>query len=361
MKRFNTYALVAALALGGAGVTFGADNGMDANNNMQTQSQMAGQQADQSTQREVRSTLAKVVNDAVSTNHFDNLNGYLAKSDKDRLSDMKKTDVNDLNSAINQFRADFKNKYNQDFDIQSEHFNDALIQAGQDKKSASVMIPNADLDAAGSNLNRNDLNSSNLNSSNAQTHSQNYTPATPAPPAQPGMTNGAPADRTLNTPPGEVTASNRNGQQSGATVDTTYSGKATGPASSGSNANSTVHGNDVNANPGLKRADDNMASNTSTVNTGTELNNNGAPMNTAIATAGSDTLHLVNEGHIMNAWRLDVPDQISAEQLKQNLVKQIRMLDDQKATWPSDVNAAYRSVAYHVLHSFSDSSLASER
>jgi hypothetical protein len=171
------------------------------------------------------------------------------------------------------------------------------------------------------------------------------------------MTNGAPSDRVLNTPAGQVTSSNRNGQQSGTADNGMTSGKATGPASAGENANSTVHGNDTAANPGVKP--DEMAKNTSTINTNTNLNNNA--LDSGLASAGSLTLNLVNEGHVMNAWRLDVPDQISTQQLKQNLIKHIQMLDDQKATWPSDVNAAYRATAYHVLQSFSDSSLASER
>lgn len=341
MKRFNTYLLVAAMAAAGVSYASAADVTNNGSNTVSTDVQ-AGQQADASTQREVRSTLAKVVNDAVSTNHFDNLNGYLAKSDKDRLSDMKKMNVDDLNNAINQFRADFKSKYNQDFDIQGDHFKDAMIQSGQDKKSATATLANADLSNAGS-----------LNSTNT-TVTQNYTTPNNSTPPQPGMTNGAPADRVLNTPPGMVTASNRNGQQSGAADDGSTSGKATGPASSGGNANSTVHGNDTNANPGLKPADQNMATNTTVTNTNTNLNN-------GIASAAGTTLNLINEGHIMNAWRIDLPDQISAEQLKQNLVKHIQMLDDQKATWPADVNAAYRATAFHVLQSFSDSSLASER
>ncbi len=343
MNRFNTYLLVAAMAVSGISYATAADTGT--NYNTASTDVQAGQQADASTQREIRSTLAKVVNDAVYGNRFDNLNGYLAKADKDRLVDMKKMNVDDLNSAISQFRADFKNKYNQDFDIQSDHFNDALIMAGQDKKSATARLANADLSNAGIN--------GNLNSTNT-TITQTNPPVDNTTPPQPGMTNGAPADRVLNTPPGMVTSSNRNGQESGAADNGSTSGKATGPASSGSNANSTVHGNDTNANPGLKPADQNMATNTTVTETNTNLNN-------GIASAGGITLNLVNEGHIMNAWRLDIPDQISAEQLKQNLVKHIQMLDDQKATWPADVNAAYRATAFHVLQSFSDSSLASER
>ena len=339
MKRLNTYLLVAAMAVSGMSYATAADINTNVGNNTAKTDMQAGQPADASTQREIRSTLANVVNDAVSPNHFSNLHGYLAKADKDRLIDMKKATVDDLNSAINQFRADFKNKYNQDFDIQGDHFKDAMITAGQDKKSATASLVNADLANAGGNS---------LNSTNT-TITQTNTPSNNSTPPQPGMTNGAPADRVLDTPPGMVTSSNRNGQQSGAADDGSTSGKATGPASSGSNANSTVHGNDTNANPGLKPADANMATNTTVINSN------------SIASAGDVTLNLVNEGHVMNAWRIDVPEQISTEQLKQNLVKHIQMLDDQKATWPSDVNAAYRSVAYHVLKSFGDSSLASER
>ena len=352
MKRFSTYMLVAAMAVSGAGFAVAADTDINVN---RTNTEMAGNtQADAATQREARNTLAKVINDGVTADKFDNLRGFLAKDDKDRLADMKTTKVDDLNVAINQFRADFKNKYNQEFDIQGDHLSNAMVLAGQDKKSATVTLSNADLGA--SNLNNNGAIDRTTVDRTSTINNPNYTPANkPAP----GMTDGAPADRVLNTPPGTETVSNRNGAMSGAADNSSTSGKATGPASNGSNANSTVHGNDTMANPGVKAIDN---SNTMTTNTTTSMPP-AAGINGGLASAAGagTTLNLVNEGHIMNAWRINIPDQISAEQLKQNLTKHIQMLDDQKATWPSDVNAAYRATASHVLQAFSDSSLASER
>ena len=48
------------------------------------------------------------------------------------------------------------------------------------------------------------------------------------------------------------------------------------------------------------------------------------------------TLNLINEGPIVAAWKINIPDEITGEQLKGNLIKHIQMLDDQKATWPAD-------------------------
>jgi hypothetical protein len=292
------------------------------------------------------------VNDAVTADKFDNLRGYLAKADKDRLVDMKTTKVDDLNAAINQFRNDFKNKYNQEFDIQGDHLSNAMVFAGQDKKSATVTLSNADLGAG----NLNNGNGINRTDTVTTTTPPAYTP-TPANTNQPGMTNGAPADRTLNTGPDQVTVSNRTGEMSGTASNSSSSGKATGPASNGENANSTVRGNDTTANPGVRNLDHTMATDTTTTTTLPPA----AGINGGLASATGVSINLVNEGHVMNAWRINIPDQISAEQLKQNLVKHIQMLDDQKATWPSDVNAAYRATACHILQAFGDSSLASER
>jgi len=48
-------------------------------------------------------------------------------------------------------------------------------------------------------------------------------------------------------------------------------------------------------------------------------------------------------------WKLCVPDNEDAQKLHDSLLRQITMLDDQKATWPSDVNDASRMVNHHVL------------
>jgi len=253
------------MVVSGASFAIAADTDNLSNTGAQMR-QITAQQADESTQKEVRNMLAHVVNDAVTPNKFSSVISYLSKADKERLADSKNANVDDLNGAINQFRNDFKNKYNQDFDLSSDQLKDAMVYAGQDKKSATVSLANPDLNNAGAN----------------------YSPAQ------------------------------------------------------------------------LNNGTNNSVSNTGANSPSGQLNNSVTPpADTSLASA--TTLNLINEGHIMNAWRINIPDQITGEQLKGNLIKQIQMLDDQKSTWPSDVNAAYKATAYHVLQAFTDSSLASER
>lgn len=173
----------------------------------------------------------------------------------------------------------------------------------------------------------------------------------------------ATADRSLNTTPGDQVVSNRSGDNSGSGLTSTSAGNRTGTANAGANGNSTVHGNDATATPGVIAGNNNGMTNSNTGNVSTDTTSSRTTSGIASANTmgmSSTTLNLVNEGHVMNAWRISSP-QLSAEQLKQNLMKHIQMLDDQKAAWPSDVNAAYQAVSYHVLSAFSDSAVASER
>jgi hypothetical protein len=336
MKSYHTYMMVATMAVAGMGMSVRADDvantpGAQIQNTGTQLQNTGGQVADDAVAKEARHALARIVNDGVTTDKFGSFTSYLAKADRERLGDVKSINTDDLNNAIKQFRQDFKDKYNQEFDISADQLSNAMVYAGTDKNSATVslskpMMSSTPGDTTGA-----------INNTPANTA---YTP----------KTDQATADRTLNTTPDERTVSNRSGDNSGAGLTSSTAGNRTGPASNGSNSNSTVHGNDVTATPSVVHVDtDTVATN----NTNTIAGANSVGMS-------SMTLNLVNEGHIMNAWRISDP-QISAEQLKQNLAKHIQMLDDQKAAWPSDVNAAYQKVAYHVLSAFSDTTVASER
>lgn len=61
------------------------------------------------------------------------------------------------------------------------------------------------------------------------------------------------------------------------------------------------------------------------------------------------TLHLVNEGMVMNDWRVDVPDSVDAQTIKANLSQHLTQLDQQKQDWPDDPNQARQLVAHHIL------------
>ncbi|HVX83230.1 MAG TPA: hypothetical protein VH253_00290 [Phycisphaerae bacterium] len=354
MNRFTTYLIAASFALSGA-TLFAADTGNA--NNMNTGANSAAaqmgtsavrsgnelqsigsQQADASTSREVRSSLAQVVNDALTPNRFSDLSSHLAKSDQKRFSNASSVKADDLNRAVNQFRQDFHSKYGQDFDARASAFQDTLVYSGQDKNSATVALHDV---STGNAANQSSSFSSNAAASN-NNEGMNNSMKTDNTPGH------APADRQLNTYDNSGTQSNRNGMASGSDLSSATLGNRTGPASSGSNSNTTVRGDDINANPGVATGNktagqqrQDLASSTTTPPAGEAL-----------------TLNMVNEG---NSWKIDLPDQISDQQLKDNLARHIQTLDDQKSTWPSDVNQAYRTTAYHVLRAFNDTAMASER
>jgi hypothetical protein len=48
-------------------------------------------------------------------------------------------------------------------------------------------------------------------------------------------------------------------------------------------------------------------------------------------------------------WKIDVPDNLTAQQLHDRLLNQVTMLDEHKDSWPEDVNEAYRAVTHHIL------------
>ncbi len=48
-------------------------------------------------------------------------------------------------------------------------------------------------------------------------------------------------------------------------------------------------------------------------------------------------------------WVLCVPDNVDAQKLHDCLLRHISMMDDQKATWPTDVNDAQRMANHHIL------------
>src|SRR5947209_24235 len=66
-------------------------------------------------QNDIKKALARVTQDAVEKNHFDNLCNCLAKPDKDRVASYKDRNVDTLNGRIDQVRKAWKEKYGKDF------------------------------------------------------------------------------------------------------------------------------------------------------------------------------------------------------------------------------------------------------
>ncbi len=59
-------------------------------------------------------------------------------------------------------------------------------------------------------------------------------------------------------------------------------------------------------------------------------------------------VHVFNEGKVggmLNAWKIDVPDDMNSQKLHDALLAKLTDLDEHKDKWPSDVNQGYRAVA----------------
>lgn len=49
------------------------------------------------------------------------------------------------------------------------------------------------------------------------------------------------------------------------------------------------------------------------------------------------------------AWKIDAPDDVSGQQLKQNVLDQVTAIDTMKDQWPADQLDAQRAMVHHVL------------
>jgi len=58
------------------------------------------------------------------------------------------------------------------------------------------------------------------------------------------------------------------------------------------------------------------------------------------------TVNLVKEG---GDWKLDIPDNIDANQLSQNLQNQLSQAQSMQSRWPSDQSRAQAAIAHHVI------------
>jgi hypothetical protein len=58
-------------------------------------------------------------------------------------------------------------------------------------------------------------------------------------------------------------------------------------------------------------------------------------------------VNLVSE--FPDQWKIDLPDTVDGQKLKDSVLKHLTMVDEDKANWPADKNDAYRLVSHHML------------
>jgi len=64
------------------------------------------------------------------------------------------------------------------------------------------------------------------------------------------------------------------------------------------------------------------------------------------------TIPIVHEAP--DRWKIDVPDTLTADKLKANVLAHLTAADEMKDQWPADVNQAYAAVTHHVLMALMD-------
>jgi hypothetical protein len=85
---------------------------------------------------------------------------------------------------------------------------------------------------------------------------------------------------------------------------------------------------------------------------GANVNQQNAPQRAIVVFAAGDGMPetrvpMVKES--LGKWKIDAPDNYSAQQYHDYLLKELTAADEQKAQWPADHDAAYRNVAHHVI------------
>jgi len=247
---------------------------------------------------DIRKTIATASEASLTKGGFDDLVERFSESDRNRLGkEMKgETFKNDttLDGRIAQFQKDWKAKYNQDFNIKDR---------------------NAIFDPSFAMIRQGELPGYNNNARMAGEHQTGAMNTTP----------GGAGD--MNTPAAGTTAT----PAAGTTANPDGTARANPNGTNAPVGDASVNTGNDRANKNARNANENMASVTVQASHGLpEL-----------------TVPMIHE--FPDSWKIDVPDNYTAQQLRDNLLKHLTMADEQKDQWPSDPNEAYRLVSHHVL------------
>lgn len=66
-------------------------------------------------------------------------------------------------------------------------------------------------------------------------------------------------------------------------------------------------------------------------------------------------VNLVNEGTVTNAWRIDLPNNITNAGLRSDLERAVKDINDGQAGWSANEKEAYRAVALRIFQTMSGS------
>jgi len=212
----------------------------------------------------IRDILATVTEAAMKENGLDNLTARLVDADRDRIGAAVEADFPEHAALVRQFRADWKAKYNQDFDIQGAEekvFREGMFTVTQSEVPRGAAGAEVDVD--------------------------------------------------------------RNADGSGATVDVDAKSGVDSPDTTAADANRNDRGRNL-ASVAIKAS-------------------HGMP---------ALTVPLVHEAP--DNWRIDVPDSMDGNKLRQNVLEHLKAAHAMKDQWPANADEAYAAVSHHMLMALLD-------
>ena len=210
----------------------------------------------------IRDVLASVTEAALTENGLDDLTERLVDADRNRIGDAIGSDFADHAALVQQFRADWKAKYGQEFDIDNEEsaLPDTMFAVRQGELGDAAAGAEVDVD--------------------------------------------------------------RNADGS-ATVDVDAKSGVDSPDTTAADANRNDPGRNV-ATVEIKAS-------------------HGQP---------ALTVPLIHEAP--DAWRIDAPDSLNADKLRQNVLAHLQAAHAMKDQWPENVQDAYAAVTHHVVMAILD-------
>lgn len=257
----------------------------------------------------IRGALATCTEMALSGDDLSQFSRCLASTDQKRLQDLTRGQDQELKNALNQFRQNWRQKYNQDFDIkpevafgnqyqgfqivQGEVTNPALLSNWPVEPTRGKEMMHEGEEHMGDRVDREARRTRDLESDQDR------------PGQQAGV--GGPGN-----PPYDVIP------------DVAERGAAGQTGAAGE-----VGERGVGAR-GLERG-----------------------QNVALVTYPSGhglpemTVSLSHEG--ANRWNINIPDSVSSTELRNNIVQHLRQLNNSVDQWPNDVNEASRVVSHHIM------------
>ena len=257
---------------------------------------------------DIQQLLADTVDAGVSKGELPALVSHLAKANQDKIGDLRDKQWSDLDGRIDAFRNDWRAKFGIDFklaDKQSVVFADDSfpIRPGNEASENST--------------------------GNVQAGAPTTVPATSAPVSMDTNPTGS----------GAMLAGNTTQPASDALPP---------PAAGQASAFPNVPPVGTNGGNGAIGGPDPARTEAMSVRTGTVL----LPETPTAAVA---TIQLVNEGQVVPLWHIQLPNGVDAQRLHDALLSRLTKLDENAASWPTEINQAYQAVSREILAGLLDS------